>query len=62
MSDTAPGVIHADKAYALSAFQRESGLGTWAIRTARKNGLKVRYTGGRAFVIGQDFLTYLAGL
>jgi len=54
------GVIDGDKAYALRAFQQLTGMGTAALREARRNGLTVRRVGLRSFILGRDFLDYLA--
>ena len=51
--------IEATKLYPLPVFKKITGLGLWAMRTARRNGLRVRYVGGKAFVMGSDFLDYL---
>ena len=49
-------------AYPLSEFRRITKLGTAALRTARKNGLKVRRVGGRGFILGDDFVEFLKNL
>ncbi len=49
-----PGVV-----YPLADFQQVSKFGKHAMRTARRKGLRVRYVGGRAFVSGDDFISYL---
>ena len=54
-----PVGIEAGKTYPLSEFKRIAGMGDFALRTARRNGLRIRYTGNRGFVSGQDFLAYL---
>lgn len=48
--------------YPLDEFQRRSGLGRHALRQARKGGLKVLRLGGRAYVRGEDFNSFLAEL
>ena len=53
------GVIEADKAYSLKAFQQLTGMGVAALREARRNGLLVRRCGQRSFILGRDFLAYL---
>lgn len=53
------GTIRPDVLYRLDEIKRRSGLGSWAFRQARKNGLAVLYVGGRAFVFGQDFIEYV---
>lgn len=53
------GEIEPDKLYTLDAFKKASGLKDWALRTARKAGLKMHQAGNRKFVKGQDFIDYL---
>ncbi|MEX2119577.1 MAG: hypothetical protein WD847_08280 [Pirellulales bacterium] len=52
--------IKADVAYPLPLFMRLSGMSSWAMRTAKKNGLRVRAAGNRKFVLGNDWLEYLS--
>ncbi len=58
-STEAPGVIASGEAYLLQEFARRTKLGTWAIRQARRAGLRVRTVGSRRFVLGSDWLAYL---
>lgn len=58
-TSTPDTAILADAVYALADFRRRTGLGAWALRQARRNGLRVRKCGGRSFVIGADWLEYL---
>lgn len=53
------GIIEGGRSYPLPLFQRLSGLGTWGIRQARRDGLRVVKVGRRKFVLGSDWLTYL---
>lgn len=53
------GVLHADVAYSLAQVKSRFGLGTAALRTARRRGLLVRRVGRRSFVLGRDLITYL---
>ena len=56
---TAPrGTIRTDECYTLPEVKRRLGLGTTAMRTARRNGLIVRYIGRKGFVTGKDLLEY----
>ena len=55
----APGPVEADVLYPLADFKARTGLGEFAMRTARRRGLKVTYAGNRGFVLGRDFLDYL---
>ena len=61
-SQDTPRTIEAGVVYGLDEFKKRSRFGNHAMRTACRNGLKVRYVGGRGFVLGDDFLAYLAGL
>ena len=55
------GEIRADTLYALPTFMLKSGLGQAAMRTARRNGLRVRRIGRRAYVLGQGRHRVLQG-
>jgi hypothetical protein len=55
------GEIHADSMYTLSEIHARLGLGTYALRQARKQGLPVRKIGRRSFVLGKDLLSFVAG-
>lgn len=51
-----PEGIEAGKVYPVSAL----GLGAWALRSARAAGLELRYTLGRCYVRGEDWLAFIA--
>jgi hypothetical protein len=34
-------------------------MGSAALRTARRQGLTVKYAGGRGYVLGRDFIGYI---
>jgi hypothetical protein len=54
------GPLRLDSIYPLEVFKTLTGLGDSALRTARRDfGLRVFYTGGRAYVSTNDFLAYL---
>lgn len=53
------GVIEAGKVYPIATFRTLTGMGTAALREARKKGLLVRRVGLRSFVLGQDFLDFV---
>ncbi|QDT14607.1 hypothetical protein [Alienimonas californiensis] len=57
--DVPPTAIESDVLYPLAEFRARTGLGEYAMRTARKSGLKVRYVGNRGFVLGADFICFL---
>jgi hypothetical protein len=54
-----PLTIERDKLYPLAEFARITHFGRHAMRQARRRGLKVHYSGNRAFVNGTDFFAYL---
>jgi hypothetical protein len=54
------GEIQTDALYLLEDLKRRTRLGDWALRKARQNGLVVRYIGGRAFVLGKEFIEFAA--
>ena len=56
---TSLGPIQPGTLYPLPAFKRITGFGNHAMRTARRNGLRVRYLSGRAFVHSDDFYAHL---
>lgn len=53
--------IKRGEVYPLADFMRRAGLGRHAMRTARSKGLRVRRTGNRGYVVGDDWLDYLDG-
>jgi hypothetical protein len=53
------GEIRSDVIYPLPVFQRLAGLSAWALRQARRRGLKLRIVGRRKYVIGRDWLAHL---
>jgi hypothetical protein len=54
------GVIFSSATYPLAEFQRLSGLGEAALRSARRQGLLVHKVGSRKFVRGHDWHEFLA--
>jgi len=62
VTSTPPAPIKPGTLYPIRLFKTLSGLGTHALRTARRNGLKIHYTGGRAFIYSDDFFEYLRRL
>ena len=55
------GEIPADSMYTLSEIRARLGLGTYALREARRHGLPVRKIGRRSYVLGKDILAFAAG-
>lgn len=53
------GPIEPHILYPLPELQARAGLGNAAMRTARRAGLKVKYAGGRGYVLGLDFIEYV---
>jgi len=58
MSQTS-GQIEPQTLYSLDEFKQVSGMGNWALRQARKEGLKMLKIGNRKFVKGQTFIDFL---
>jgi len=52
------GEIRTGSMYSLDDFRKLLGWGRIAIRTARKNGLRVIREGGRCYVLGDDAMDY----
>lgn len=59
VAQSPPLTVERGKLYPLSEFVRITRFGRHAMRAARKRGLRVRYSGNRAFVSGDDFFAYL---
>ena len=57
----APGTIERSVFYRLDEFQNRVKWSRHAMRQARREGLKVRYMHGRAYVSGDDFQGILRG-
>ncbi len=58
-----PGVIRADEVYTLPEFKARVGFkNDAALRSARRNGLKVLYAHRHGYVRGADWLDYLESL
>lgn len=55
----ATGRIEPQTLYSLEEFKQVSGMGNWALRQARKAGLKMLKIGNRKFVKGQAFIDFL---
>lgn len=54
-----PGEIHPDVLYLLEEIKARANMRDWAIRQARKNGLRIRYLSGRAYCKGSDFIAFV---
>ena len=53
------GVISRDEVYTLDELQQRLRLGAWALRQARRAGLRVLRIGRCAFVRGSDVMEFL---
>ena len=58
-ADTANGVILPDCLYSLTEIRKRTGMGSWAIRKARKDGLAVKKIGNSRFVLGREFIRFV---
>lgn len=54
----APGLIVADSLYTLAEIQARLKLGQYAMRQARRAGLRVRRIGRRTYVLGRDVIQF----
>ena len=54
--------IKRGEVYSLPAFRKITGLGRAALRTARRQGLRVAYQGNRGFVSGDAFCDFIEGV
>jgi hypothetical protein len=45
--------------YPLELAKHYLGWGAASLRHARRNGLRVKYAGGRGYVLGQDIIQYI---
>lgn len=55
------GEISANGMYTLAEIRARLGLGSYALREARRRGLPVRKIGRRSYVLGKDILAFAAG-
>jgi hypothetical protein len=55
-----PAVIESGAVYGIAEFRARTGWGRHAVRAAKRRGLPVRYECGRAYIVGSDFLNYIA--
>jgi hypothetical protein len=51
--------IARDEVYPLPIFRQRTGLSAWAMRSARRAGLRVVPVGKRFFVTGQDWFEFV---
>jgi len=56
-----PGEIFLNAIYRVDELKRRMGWKDAAFRSARRSGLKVCRSGGRAYVLGKDLNDYLTG-
>ncbi|MBB02727.1 hypothetical protein GYB59_06275 [bacterium] len=54
------GEIIADASYSLQEFKERTGMGRAAMQQARRKGLVVRRAHKRGYVLGRDWINYLA--
>lgn len=54
------GAVTRDEVLSLAEFSKRTGMGPAAIRNASRRGLIVRRVGKRSFILGRDFLDYVA--
>lgn len=54
-----PGVVRADESYTAAEFRRRTGIGDFAFRSLRRDGLRIVAIGKKRFVRGTDWLAHL---
>ena len=54
------GEIQGHILYCLDRFKAITGFGQYALREARKKGLRVQYVGKRGYILGRDFHEFVA--
>ncbi len=59
MASLSVPAIEANVSYPLASFCQITQLGKHALRSARREGLRVRYVGSRAFIDGSDWLDFV---
>ncbi len=58
-SRTPPGQIGASDLYTIDELRRRLGLSAWAVRRARRQGLKVYKIARQKYVLGRDYIAYV---
>lgn len=58
-SSPVAGSVRSDEVLTIGALETRFGWGVHALRSARRNGLKVRRVGKRSFVLGADVLQFI---
>jgi hypothetical protein len=53
------GVINPDELYTLRAFKKRLGISDATLRSARRQGLQVRYLHKQGYVHGRDWIQYV---
>lgn len=59
-SRKAPGFVEPGVLYRLEEAMGRLGWADAAMRTARRNGLKVMYLGNRGYVMGEELIGYIS--
>jgi len=57
---SSPGVIEPGRLYLAAEARSRLRIGDWSWRRMRREGLEVIYVGQRAFVFGDDLLSFFA--
>lgn len=58
MTIKSPGYIAPGHVYVADEVRSRLRIGAWAWRSMRRAGLRVRYVGGRAYVLGDDVIEF----
>jgi len=54
-----PGEVHHSALYRVDELKARMGWSDSALRSARRRGLKVRRDGKRAYILGEDVISYM---
>ena len=54
-----PGLIEPGTLYELNEAMSRTGWGRTSFRTARRQGLRVKYAGRKAYVLGSDLIDFI---
>lgn len=58
-SEPQSGVIDPAQLYTITAFKRRLGIRDATLRAARRAGLRVNYVHKQAYILGEDWISYV---
>lgn len=54
-----PGTVEPGTLYLVTELKSRTGIGSWALRSARRDGLRIIRKCGRNWILGADFIAWL---